>query len=867
MARGRWLVRDLPSAAWLLLAVVVALIHRSVPDSIWLMIHLVLLGAVTHAICVWSTHFSDALLKTGDAIDPRRSQSIRLWALFAGVALVLVGYPTRVWPLVLVGAVIAVGAVLWHGLAIWRRLGRALPGRFRASVHHYLAAAALLPVGGTLGVWLATRPEEVLRGRLLVAHALVNLLGWVGLTVVGTLVTLWPTMLRTRMDPNADRRSRQALPVLIVGVLVAAAGPLVDQRLIAAGGVLIWLAGFSWTARALITALRKKPARDYPTLAAAAAVGWLAAGLVDTVVVLVAAPDWPAARDAFTQPVAIFTAGFALQLLTGALSWLIPSVVGGGPAAVRAGLAAFNRLGVLRVVLINGGLLLSLIPVPSAVKVASSLLVLIGLAAFLPLLFGGIRASRRAKDASGSPAADPPAADPPARPASGQLVAGVTLLALAVALGVGWDPVAAGLPGTVSSTSSAAPVTPTGQTTTVRVEARTMRFVPDRVQVPLGDRLLIEVVNTDVDQVHDLVLANGAHGRRIAPGESEVIDAGVIGGPVDGWCSVVGHRQMGMLFSVAIAGATASAGAHPTGHASPAGQSGADAVLDPMATPDAAFRAPDASLPALTTPAGTTHQVTLRVQEVEREVAPGVTQKRWTFGATAPGPVLHGRVGDRFVVTLINDGSIGHSIDFHAGALAPDRPMRTIQPGETLTYTFTATKAGIWMYHCSTMPMSAHIAAGMHGAVIIEPDDLPAVDRSYVLVQSELYFGPQGGEVDALQVSTGDPDAVTFNGYAFAYDHAPLAAAVGERVRIWVLDAGPNRSTSFHVVGGQFDTLWMEGAYRINRSRTTGSQALGLTAAQGGFVELVFPEPGHYPFVSHAMVDAERGAHGIFEVR
>jgi nitrite reductase (NO-forming) len=110
------------------------------------------------------------------------------------------------------------------------------------------------------------------------------------------------------------------------------------------------------------------------------------------------------------------------------------------------------------------------------------------------------------------------------------------------------------------------------------------------------------------------------------------------------------------------------------------------------------------------------------------------------------------------------------------------------------------------------------------------------------------------------------PDAVVFNGYANQYDHRPLPATVGERVRVWVLDAGPNRSSSFHVVGGQFDTIYEEGGYRLRRGDPGGSQVLGLMPAQGGFVELVFPQAGHYSFVSHLMIDAERGAHGIFDV-
>jgi nitrite reductase (NO-forming) len=166
------------------------------------------------------------------------------------------------------------------------------------------------------------------------------------------------------------------------------------------------------------------------------------------------------------------------------------------------------------------------------------------------------------------------------------------------------------------------------------------------------------------------------------------------------------------------------------------------------------------------------------------------------------------------------------------------------------------------------MPMSAHIANGMFGAVVIDPPGLPRVDREYLLVQSELYLGADGGPVDVDKVRAERPDLVVFNGYANQYDHDPLTARVGERVRIWVLDAGPNRSSSFHVVGSQFDTVYAEGGYllRPDDGLHGGSQVLQLGPAQGGFVELQPREPGHYPFVSHLMVDAERGAHGILRV-
>ncbi|CPR13201.1 multicopper oxidase [Mycobacterium bohemicum DSM 44277] len=388
-----------------------------------------------------------------------------------------------------------------------------------------------------------------------------------------------------------------------------------------------------------------------------------------------------------------------------------------------------------------------------------------------------------------------------------------------------------------------------------------MHFVPDTVEVPAGDRLRITLVNGGTDH-HDLVLSNGTRTGRIAPGESAVLDAGVIGSSLDGWCAVAGHRQMGMTFSVRVTG-TPTPTMHP-GHNNPAADapiSASDIARSLGADPGPGFTPRDATLP----PATADHRMTLPVSEIEREVSPGITQRLWTFGGTAPGPTLRGKVGDVFEITLINNGSTGHSIDFHAGALAPDTPMRTIQPGQRLVYRFTATRAGIWLYHCSTMPMSLHIANGMFGAVIIDPPDLPRVDREYVIVQSEMYLGAPGGSADMDKVAADKPDLVVFNGYARQYDYAPLTARVGERVRIWVLVAGPNRGTSFHVVGGQFDTVWSEGDYRL-RPGAGGAQTLGLFPAQGGFVELTFGQPGRYPFVSHAMVDAERGAHGIIEV-
>jgi nitrite reductase (NO-forming) len=491
------------------------------------------------------------------------------------------------------------------------------------------------------------------------------------------------------------------------------------------------------------------------------------------------------------------------------------------------------------------------------------MLVLAGLTAFLPLLFLAIRASRAARRAGAAPPAHP--GRPPGQVA-GLATAALAAVVVAVAVGVAADPAALGM----ATAATPDDVAATGRTTTVEVRAVEMRFEPDVIEVPAGDRLLVVLTN-DGDQPHDLVLANGARTGRIEPGARVELDAGVVGADLDGWCSVVGHRQMGMQLQVRVTGDAPGMPDGPATDGAAGHRSGADgppaaADVEPTAEPGPGFEPVDAELAPATDER--IHRITLPVTDVAREVAPGVTQTLWTFGGTVPGPTLRGRVGDVFEITLVNDGSTGHSVDFHAGALAPEGPMRTIPPGASLTYRFTATRSGIWMYHCSTMPMSLHIANGMFGAVVIDPPDLPAVDREYLLVQSEMYLGPQGGTADADRIAAGTPDLVVFNGYARQYDSAPLPARAGERVRIWVLAAGPNRGSSFHVVGAQFDTVYREGAYdlRPTAGSTGGSQALGLTPAQGGFVELTFPEAGTYPFVTHALADAERGAHGTVRV-
>lgn len=878
--RGRWALRDRPGVVWLVLAALLAFVHPFVPESRWLMVHLVLLGAVTHSIVVWSNHFADALLKTGG--EPRSLVNRRLVLLIVGVLAVLVGVPTALWPVTVAGATLASLAVAWHGWSLWRRLRHALPGRFRVTIRYYLAAAACMVLGAGLGATLARGLTSETHGRVLLAHTMVMVLGWVGLTVTGTLLTLWPTMLRTRMDERAESLARQALPALVISLLVVVAGALGDVRPLAVAGLVGYGLAVGWWGRALLRPARTAPPRHFGTWSVTAALAWFAVALVLVPVRVAAAGSWAELGLTYGWITSIVTVGFALQLVMGALAHLVPVVLGGGASVVRVAQERLDRWGVLRVATVNIGLVLSLLPVPSAVRVLLTVLVLAALVSFVPLLLGAIRAAVRTRVAlAGQPRGLTPLGPEATVWSPGQLVAAVGAMALAVSLGVAWDPAAAGVPVAAGgSAAAAAEVTPTGETTEVVVEAHDMRFSPSSITVPAGNTLVIELINRDERSPHDLVLEGGERTSRIAPGERERLEVDVVGASTQAWCSVVGHRQMGMVLDIVVegdSGADAKGGAPADGGAphAAAGHPPSPAAVTPDATVADDFEAVPAELPPLTDE--TVRRVTLTVTEVELEVAPGVRQRRWTFDGAVPGPTLHGRVGDRFVVTLVNEGTMGHSIDFHAGEVAPDEPMRTIPPGESLVYEFTARRAGIWMYHCSTMPMSAHIAAGMHGAVVIEPPDLPEVDRSYLLVQSEVHLDGDGRtevrEVDAPAAAVdAQPDLMTFNGIANQYDHRPLTARVGERVRIWALDAGPNRASSLHVVGGQFDTVYKEGAYLLREGRDAfgsedgGSQALALGAAQGGFVELVLPEPGTYPVVTHAMADAERGAHALLRV-
>ncbi len=248
------------------------------------------------------------------------------------------------------------------------------------------------------------------------------------------------------------------------------------------------------------------------------------------------------------------------------------------------------------------------------------------------------------------------------------------------------------------------------------------------------------------------------------------------------------------------------------------------------------------------------------------EIAPDVPYQAWTFNGTVPGPILRVRQGDTVQINLTNKAKSTHSLDFHSAQTPWNISYKDLAPGDTFTYEWTAHYPGIFMYHCGTAPALAHIANGMYGAIIVEPaEGLPAA-KEYVLVQSE-FFAKKGSDgvfqYDGAGAVESQPDYVVFNGYANQYKESPLTANPGERVRLWVLNAGPSEFSAFHIVGTIFDQSHPDGN---PQNVETGRQTVTIPPGGGYMVELTVPDAGLYPVVTHAFAHPGKGALGLLKI-
>jgi nitrite reductase (NO-forming) len=268
-------------------------------------------------------------------------------------------------------------------------------------------------------------------------------------------------------------------------------------------------------------------------------------------------------------------------------------------------------------------------------------------------------------------------------------------------------------------------------------------------------------------------------------------------------------------------------------------------------------------------PAGELVKVHMTLKDMVVEIAPGVRYNTWAFdGHGAPGPVVHVGQGQTVEMTLTNGGSIPHSIDFHAARIAPNVAFRDVAPGESFTFRFTATDPGVFMYHCGTKPVLAHIANGMYGAIVVDPaTPLPAADKEYVLVASEWYLNGDGvsqpASLDMAKAHEMQPDWTTFNGYANQYVTHPLTADPGDTVRFYVVAAGPTLDTNFHVVGTLLNRAWVNGDMSQFQRNV---QTVGVPAGGGAVFDVKIDDEGLYPFVSHAFAHVDLGQVGLLKV-
>ena len=283
--------------------------------------------------------------------------------------------------------------------------------------------------------------------------------------------------------------------------------------------------------------------------------------------------------------------------------------------------------------------------------------------------------------------------------------------------------------------------------------------------------------------------------------------------------------------------------------------------------------APDVP-PPITRDYATRVVVNLTTEEVTRELAPGVEYTFWSFGDGVPGPFIRVREGDVVELNLANSAqsTVPHNIDLHAvTGTGGGAAVSLVVPGHSTAFEFRAIKPGLYVYHCATAPVGLHVANGMYGLILVEPEGgLPPVDKEFYVMQSEVYTAGRMGE-EGLQAFDLDkaldeaPEYVVFNGRVGSMTgENALRAEVGETVRLFVGNGGPNLTSSFHVIGEMFDRVYGEGGTTVNQLNV---QTTLVPAGGSAIVEFLLDVPGRYTLVDHALFRAfNKGAVGILDV-
>lgn len=278
-------------------------------------------------------------------------------------------------------------------------------------------------------------------------------------------------------------------------------------------------------------------------------------------------------------------------------------------------------------------------------------------------------------------------------------------------------------------------------------------------------------------------------------------------------------------------------------------------------------------IPSATSPADRV-VVKLVTQEKLGQLADGVTYDYWTFNGTVPGPFIRLRLNQTVEMHILNlpNSTMTHSIDSHAilgtggGSVYSQTP-----PGQESVFQFKALRVGLFMYHCATPDIPTHIANGMYGMILVEPPGgLPKVDREFYIAQGEFYtqgpFGQKGFQAFSFQKADSEtPDYVVFNGRVGSLTGSrALQVKVGESVRIFFLNAGPNLDSSLHIIGGMLDRVYIEGS--IVSPPLLNIQTTLVPAGGSVMVEFTAEVPAKLTIVDHSLFRIHRGALGIINV-
>jgi nitrite reductase (NO-forming) len=410
-----------------------------------------------------------------------------------------------------------------------------------------------------------------------------------------------------------------------------------------------------------------------------------------------------------------------------------------------------------------------------------------------------------------------------------------------------------------------------------------------RLEAKVGDIVTINLMSGEGAE-HNLVMPdfNVDSGHVVGQGKTVSVTFGVDRpGSFAYFCDIPGHREAGMegLFEVAGEALAAEPGQDDpyganqdtdmaTMHSpTPAASAGGSPALAPAAGVDIVRESTD--LPG---PLGTRGPQKVRIDLVSTEVigqlADGTTFTYWTFNDLVPGPFFRVRVGDTVEVHLKNDenSTMPHSVDFHAVTGPGGGAVFTSSaPGQETVFTFMPLNPGLYVYHCATPMVALHIANGMYGLILVEPEGgLPEVDREFYVMQGEIYtsgsYGEQGAQVaDVQKLLDERPDYYVLNGAvgSLTTQH-PLEASVGETVRIFFGVGGPNKTSSFHVIGEIFDRAYNLAS--LTSPPLTDVQTLLVPPGGAAMVEFGLEVPGRYILVDHALSRLQRGLAGYLDV-